>query len=198
MENKYLILVNQNHPLHEEEQFKKVVCPSLYCKGRMLEKKTCKQFLKLKKFIKKCGYTIEFESGYRTKEYQQKIWDECVKLHGLKHTKKYVSPPGYSEHQTGLALDFLLYENGQFYEEHKMKGHPVLKLVAENAYKYGFIIRYPKGKENITGYNYEPWHLRYIKNIDKAKFIRDNNLCLEEFLKQEIGEKSEESSSTRK
>ena len=103
-------------------------------------------------------------------------------LHGLEHTKKFVAVPGYSEHQTGLAVDFLLYENNEFYEDQKMKGHKVLEVVRENAYKFGFIIRYPEGKESITGYGYEPWHLRYVDDVEIAKYIKENNLCLEEYL----------------
>lgn len=182
MENKYLILVNQKNPLLDDDIFKKVVCPSTYCEGRMLEEKTCEQFLKLKDFVKEMGYDIEFESGYRSKEYQQSVWDECLALHGLEHTKKFVAKPGFSEHQTGLAADFLLYENGKFYEDQKMKNHPVLKVVNDNAYKFGFIIRYPKGKESITGYGYEPWHLRYVDDVEVAKYIFEHNLCLEEYL----------------
>lgn len=182
MKNKYLILVNKENPMKNEDIYIKVLCKSIYANDRILEKKTYKQFLKLQNFIKKRGVIIAIESGYRSKNYQQKIWDECLKKKGLEHTKKYVAPPGYSEHQTGLAVDFVLYENGTFYEEHKMKGHKVLKLVSDNAYKFGFIVRYPKGKEHITGYSYEPWHLRYIDDIKKAKYIKENNLCLEELL----------------
>lgn len=183
MNDKYLILVNKENPMKNEELYEKVLCESIYANDRTLEKKTYEQFLKLQDFVKECGYTIAIESGYRSSSYQQKVWDECVEEHGLEHTKKFVAVPGYSEHQSGLAVDFLLYEDGIFYEDQKMKGHPVLKVVADNAYKFGFIIRYPEGKEHITGYGYEPWHLRYIDDVDKAKFIRDNNLCLEEFWK---------------
>lgn len=182
MENKYLILVNKEHPMKNESEYEKVLCDSIYANDRTLEKKTYEQFLKLQDFIKENGYIIAIESGYRSSDYQQKVWDECLNAHGLEHTKKFVAVPGYSEHQTGLAVDFLLYENGKFYEDQKMGNHLVLKLVADNAYKFGFIIRYPKGKENITGYGYEPWHLRYIDDVNIAKYIYDNNLCLEEYL----------------
>ena len=182
MEDKYLVLVNGKNPLKDESLYEKVDCNSPYANNRTLEKETYEAFLKLRKFIKENGYTIEVESGYRSSEYQQKVWDECVNQKGLEHTKKYVAVPGYSEHQTGLAVDFVLYEDGEYFVDHKMKGHPVLKLVADNAYKFGFIIRYPKNKEEITGYGYEPWHLRYIKNKEIAKYIKDNNLCLEEYL----------------
>lgn len=182
MNNKYLILVNKENPMKNEEVYEKVLCESIYANDRTLEKKTYEQFLKLQDFVKECGYTIAIESGYRSSDYQQKVWDECVEDHGLEHTKKFVAVPGYSEHQSGLAVDFLLYEDGVFYEDQKMKGHPVLKIVADNAYKFGFIIRYLEGKEHITGYGYEPWHLRYIDDVEKAKYMYDNNLVLEEFL----------------
>ena len=182
MDDKYLILINKDKPMKNDNFYEKVLCESNYANDRKLEKETYKQFLKLKDFIQEQGYIIDIESGYRSKEYQQKVWDECVEEHGLEHTKRFVARPGYSEHQSGLAVDFVLFENGEFIEERKMEGHPVLKLVVDNAYKFGFIIRYPEGKEKITGYGYEPWHLRYIKSIDKAKYIYDNNLCLEEFL----------------
>lgn len=182
MKDKYLILVNQNNPMKNEEEYEKVLCDSIYADDRTLEKETYEQFLKLRDFVDDNGYTIAIESGYRSAEYQKKVWDEIEQEKGLEHTKKYVAVPGYSEHQSGLAVDFVLYENGVFYEDHKMKGHPILKLVADNAYKFGFIIRYPEGKEQITGYGYEPWHLRYIKNVDIAKEMKDKNLCLEEYL----------------
>lgn len=188
MKNKYLILVNRDNPMNNDDNYEKVPCESIYANDRSLEKKTYLQFLKLQDFVKSNGYTIAIESGYRSSEYQQKVWDECLVNHSLEHVKKFVAVPGYSEHQSGLAVDFILYENGVFYEDQKMGNHPVLKIVADNAWKYGFIVRYPKGKEKITGYGYEPWHLRYIDDIEIAKYIYDNNLCLEEYL--EILEKN--------
>lgn len=189
MDNKYLILVNKNSPMKNEERYKKVLCASIYADDRTLEEKTYQQFIKLQEFVQKVGYTIAIESGYRSSDYQQIVWNDCLKKHGLEHTKKFVAVPGYSEHQTGLAVDFLLYENGTFYEDQKMESHPVLKVVADNAWKFGFIIRYPLGKEDITGYGYEPWHLRYVDNVDIAKYIYDNNLCLEEYLNLEKNKK---------
>ncbi len=182
MKNKYLILINKENPMINEKDYKKIKCESIYKENIMLEEKTYNQFLKLKNLIKELGYIIDIESGYRSSNYQKKVWDDCVLEKGLAHTNKYVAKPGYSEHQSGLALDFVLYENGSFYIEHKMTGHPVLEVVEKNAYKFGFIIRYPKGKENITGYNYEAWHLRYIDDINIAKYIYENKLCLEEYI----------------
>lgn len=184
MKNKYLVLVNKSNKLEDESAYEKVDSKTPYADGRLIEKETFNAFLKFQNFIKENGYDIEIISAYRSIEYQQKVWDKCVLSKGLEHTKKYVAVPGYSEHHTGLALDFGVYEDNKFLIEHDLKGHPVLKLVADNAYKFGFIIRYPEGKEDITGYGYEPWHLRYIQDIDVAKYIKDNNLCLEEYLER--------------
>lgn len=182
MENKYLMLINPTHPLLDESIFKKVNCSSKYNDGCTAEEETMLKFRELQEFIKSKGYIIDVESGYRSKEHQQRIWNETLETKGLEHTKKYVAVPGYSEHQTGLAIDYILYEDGKWLEEFDLANHEVYKLIFENAYKFGFIIRYPKGKEELTGYNFEPWHLRYIKDVDIAKFIRDNNICFEEYL----------------
>lgn len=182
MDNKYLILVNKTHSMKNENNYEKVLCNSKYANNRTLEKDTYDAFLKLKDYIFTLGYIIDVESGYRSKEYQQKVWEKCVEEHGLEHTRMYVAVPGYSEHQTGLAVDVALYENGIWLEDQKQKEHIISDILAENAYKFGFIIRYPKGKENITGYGWEPWHLRYVKDIEVAKYIYENDLCLEEYL----------------
>lgn len=182
MENKYLILVNKNNPMKNEDEYEIIKCNSKYAEDRTLEKETYEQFLKLKKHIKELGFEIDVESGYRSSSYQKDVWNECLEKHGLEHTKKFVAVPGFSEHQSGLAVDFVLYENGKWYEDQKMLEHEICDIVEENAYKFGFIIRYPKGKENITGYGWEPWHLRYIKDEKIAKYIKDNNLSLEEYL----------------
>ncbi len=178
--DKYLILVNKNHKCKDND-FHLSQTNSLYA-NVFLEEKTYHQFLKLKEYVLKQGYEIDLESGYRSKEEQEKIFQEVEKQKGLDHTLKYVAKPGYSEHQTGLALDFCLKENNQYYVDFAMQNHPVLKLIADVAPDFGFIIRYPNGKENITGYGYEPWHLRYVGY--RAKEIANNNLTLEEYLER--------------
>ena len=90
--------------------------------------------------------------------------------------------PGHSEHQTGYAVDMASYRNGVFFEDL----NPVEKeWLRENAYKYGFILRYPQGKEEITGFDYEPWHYRYVGN-DIAALLYNNGewLTLEEYHKE--------------
>ena len=120
-------------------------------------------------------------SGYRSLQSQIDTWDYCLKEHGLDYTKQYVAKPGHSEHHTGLAIDIgsnlkeidyiapLLLENGQ------------TKLFKEKLYDLGFILRYPKSKESITGISHEPWHFRYI-GVNHSRYVMDHNLCYEEYV----------------
>lgn len=114
-------------------------------------------------------------SGYRSYQKQETIYYSSS-------NKSYVAAPGHSEHQTGLAIDISTLDTGLtvFFENTK-----VFNYLKENAYRFGFILRYPKSKENITGYNYEPWHFRYV-GIKLASKIYYSNLCLEEYIYQNI------------
>lgn len=120
------------------------------------------------------GIRLFVKSGYRSYIDQKIVYNGYVKRDGQQAADTYSARPGHSEHQTGLAFDLnslsVSFENT-----------PEGKWLAENCYKYGFIIRYPKGKEHITGYMYEPWHVRYL-GIEKAKEVYESGLCLEEFL----------------
>ena len=178
-ETKYLVLVNSWHKCPDDLNFKIVDVNSKYAENRFAEENTFKAFLKLKEYALKNGYDIEIESGYRSVEHQQRVFDNSINKNGLEHTKKYVATPGYSEHHTGLALDICLKQNDKFIIEHNLPDD-FKDFLKENGYKFGFIIRYPKGKEEITGYNYEPWHIRYVGSI--AEYIYKNNLTLEEYL----------------
>ena len=95
-----------------------------------------------------------------------------------------VAVPGYSEHHTGLALDLYLNINGKdVYENEDMVKYPeVWAKIHKKLADYGFILRYLEGKEDITGYSYEPWHIRYIDNVDAAKEIAERGITLEEYL----------------
>lgn len=110
---------------------------------------------------KKEGYELAAVSGYRSYDRQKVIFDNEVSLKGERKAKEAVAYPGESEHQTGLAMDISSRSNG--FELNEAFGSTADgKWVQDNAYKYGFIIRYPKNKEDITKYEYEPWHLRYV------------------------------------
>lgn len=116
-------------------------------------------------------------SGYRSPERQNEVYAAEIKNEG-EVGKQYVAVPGHSEHQTGLAVD-LTCKSMKFLLEENFEDTKEGQWLINNAYKYGYILRYPKGKENITGYNYEPWHYRYV-GVELSSYIHENNLTLEE------------------
>ena len=93
--------------------------------------------------------------------YQKQLYDGYVAQMGQDEADKISARPGTSEHQTGLAFDVTL-PSGECFLETCLGAMPEGEWIAANAYKYGWIVRYPEGKEDITGYSYEPWHLRYV------------------------------------
>lgn len=127
------------------------------------------------------GLPIIVDSGYRSYNYQQVVLDALIKEKG-DEAFKLVALPGASEHQTGLAIDFAYYENGIYNDDVKENDKEAIWL-KNNAWKYGFILRYPKGKENVTGYNFEPWHFRFV-GLKLAKYLFKNDLTLEDYYKK--------------
>ena len=120
------------------------------------------------------GLNISINSAYRSYEEQEKLYDDYLKLYGKNYVNKYVAVPGYSEHQTGFALDLESLDCDIF------KNSKEYRWIKNNAYKYGFILRYQEGKENITGYNAEEWHIRYVGR-KAAEYIYKNNITFEEY-----------------
>ena len=122
--------------------------------------------------------------GYRTAEEQQEILDDKIQTYIIqgysqsraeKTAKEWVALPGTSEHQLGIAVDINA-------DKSKCSNEEVYAWLAENAYKYGFVLRYPPGKQKITGTSYEPWHYRYVGE-EAAKEIYERGICLEEYFK---------------
>ena len=113
-------------------------------------------------------------SGFRTNKDQTNLFNNSKKKNGLDHALVYSAKPGHSEHELGLAVDL----NSVYESFSKTKEYEWLKL---NAYKYGFIERYQKGKEFITGFNYEPWHYRYVGEEVATKIFKEN-ITFEEYL----------------
>ena len=130
----------------------------------------------LAKKAKEEGYTIRVVSAYRSYSYQTNLYNNYVSQDGVSEADKYSARPGFSEHQTGLAIDV---DNG-ISGFNNFESTKEYKWMLEYAYKYGFILRYPKDKEYITGYTYEPWHYRYV-GVEIATFISKNNLTFEEY-----------------
>lgn len=146
-----------------------------------LEKRTLKSFLDLKKDLEKENIFISLYSGYRSLEAQQKIIDEFTDVYGIDYTKKYVAEVGTSEHHTGLCFDIdLLINNKVVSNDEFFENESIFKKIISILANYGLILRYPKGKEEVTGYNYEPWHYRYVGK-HTAQIIMNNNLTLEEY-----------------
>ena len=118
-------------------------------------------------------------AGHRTVEYQQYLYDRAVKNKGQAHADAYIALPGHSEHHTGLAIDFDTYTDqgilGGF------DGEGEYRQIVEEAWKYGFVQRYPPDKSDITGISYEAWHFRYV-GLPHSGIMTDNNLCLEEYI----------------
>ena len=127
---------------------------------------------------KKDGYTIIAVSAFRNYEYQSRIYSSYLKDLGKFRADIASARAGHSEHQTGLAVDVsditLDYDNFENTKE--------FKWMMDNSHKYGFIMRYPKAKYNITGFKYEPWHYRFV-GINTATYIKEKNITLEEYKK---------------
>ncbi|MEK3990847.1 MULTISPECIES: M15 family metallopeptidase [Robertmurraya] len=128
---------------------------------------------------KTSGIELYAVSGYRSYERQRIIFDAEVKKSGEEKAMQVVAVPGNSEHQSGLAMDISAKSANLSLTESFGETNEG-KWLAANAHKYGFILRYPKGKETITGYQYEPWHFRYV-GVDAAQTIFEKNITLEEY-----------------
>lgn len=132
---------------------------------------------------KEDGLTLVAISGYRSYERQQQIYNMHVERDGEEAANRYSARPGESEHQTGLAMD-ISSQSANYRLSEVFGDTPEGIWVAENAHHFGFIIRYPEGKESITGYQYEPWHLRYFGK-ELAVDIFESGLTYEEYLIEE-------------
>lgn len=125
------------------------------------------------------GLKVYLSSCYRDYATQKYLYDRKVAEYGEATAKTIVSPPGTSEHQLGLAADI----TDQYYEykNEELENTALYQWMSAHCAEYGFIVRYPKDKTDITGVMYEPWHFRYVGR-DAAAYIMNNGLCLEEFV----------------
>ena len=155
----------------------------------ILEKVTAENWLKLVAAARQNGYDFDIGNGFRTNEYQEKIFNYYIEKIGYEAAIKRVAMPGYSEHQTGLSIDFDYFreveEDGIMVSkivQELNEDDPEIKWIMANMADYGFILRYPKDKIEITGYNHEPWHIRYV-GAELANYLTSNNLTLDEYHK---------------
>lgn len=133
------------------------------------------------------GIQLYGRSGYRSYNTQVALYNGYVANHGKEAADKFSARPGASEHQTGLAID-VTSKNMNYQLDTNFIDFEEGKWLADNAYKYGFIIRFPEGQESITGYIYEPWHIRYLGK-ELAKEVFDSELTFEEYM---FGDKIDE------
>ena len=185
-ETNYQILINSENKIPEgfldTVELVEVENPegSRFC----VEKKTYAAFLKLQADIRENdGLEIALLNSYRTLEAQQKAFDNYFYKFGLAYAEKYAARPGCSEHHTGFAIDVSFWQDGKLTHsaQELLKLDDLFRVVHKKLAKYGFLLRYPKGKEEITKINYEPWHYRYIDDPEIAKEIADRGICFEEY-----------------
>ena len=182
----YLVVVNKLHKLPEdwEQKLKTTKTKNSLGDDVEVETKAYEAYLKLKEALAKEGVNIDLDSARRSVAEQEDIIKRFTKKYGADYVKKYVAVPGYSEHHTGLALDLYLNIDGKdvYLNEDMVKYPDIWEKIHQKLADYGFILRYLKDKEHITGYNYEPWHIRYLDDVDLAKQITAKGITLEEYL----------------
>ena len=179
-----LLLVNKTHTIPEDYTFTLgTIKGSMKCDERVL-----KPLYDMFEGAQKDGYNLTVVSPYRDISRQEYLFERKMKnyinkgysyIEAYKLSSQAVTLPGTSEHQIGLSMDILC--DNYFNLDSGFGKTEEGKWLAENSYKYGFILRYPEGKEDITGIMYEPWHFRYV-GVDAATVIYENNLTLEEFV----------------
>ena len=188
----YLALVNKLNPLPEgwEDALETVTITNSVGDEVEVEKNAYSAYLALKEDLEvNDGIYLELDSARRSVAAQQDIMDRFIEKYGADYAAKTVAVPGYSEHHTGLALDLyfkLKNEDGSFtdvyYNEDMVQYPEIWEKIHARLADYGFILRYLEGREHITGYGYEPWHIRYVDSLDIAKEITEKDITMEEYL----------------
>ena len=179
------VLVNKTNELPEGYAPADLVYPGIpflapeLTEKRMLRKEAAAAAERLFAGAGKDGIYLAGVSAYRSYETQRALFSRYAAEQGLETAMTFSAVPGTSEHETGLAID-VTKSNGSCPAEDCFAGTPEAEWLAANASHYGFIIRYPLGKEAITGYKYEPWHLRYV-GVQAAAAIDEAGLTLEEY-----------------
>ena len=182
---KYLTIVNKENKI-KPSFIKKIelVKRKNYLKEEVLiEKQTALAFDELKEFLKTKNIFMEIDDSYRSIEHQKELKEQFKNQYGEEYANNIVAEPGTSEHHTGLAIDIVLQVDGKYDEDNDeiFEHLSYYKEFASFLSEYGFILRYPEGKEHITGYPYEPWHIRYVGKIP-AKIMEIKKWTLEEYL----------------
>ena len=158
---------------------KKYPLPSTYAPGESEEAR--KAFELMATDARTAGFELVAFSTYRSFEYQDTLYNNYVSRDGQDNADRYSARPGYSEHQTGLAFDIGEKGKEDLWLTEEFGESEAGKWLVENAHKYGFILRYPQGKEAVTGYMYESWHFRFL-GVEIATKVKEAGITLEEYL----------------
>ncbi len=194
-DKQYLTLVNKQNPCGSdytpEELLTIPADMTLYGKAVEMEATAARAAEALILELHARGYTdVVITSGYRSYEYQQILFNTYFSNERAKHpdwtdaqcraeVQTYAALPGESEHQTGLCMDLI--STGNVVLDESFADNPAYAWLTENAHFFGFILRYPKGKESVTGYSYEPWHYRFV-GTEAASEIYEKGSTFEEYL----------------
>jgi len=185
----HLIYVGANHALPARYSVKTEVCVTVYPENRAMETTAARQFRKMYDDALKDGVELIPFSGYRSTAQQKEAFDREIsalenaglgRQEAIERVMLSLQPPGCSEHETGLAIDIT--RKGVWRTDPGFHGTKEFEWLQKNAYVYGFILRYPRGKEVTTGISYEPWHWRYV-GVEAATEMKMSGQCLEEYLK---------------
>ena len=188
MMNPYEILVNKENPVPEDFLEYVELVPVKGTKERLfqIERETLAAYEALRDFVKdKTGVIIGVGNAYRSIEQQQMIYERFCWEFGPAYANKIVAPVGRSEHHTGLGVDLELFFEGEGFisNNHNFERISAVfeKCVHPCLAQFGFLLRYPEGKEDITGYPYEPWHIRYV-GVELAEKMTKSGLTLDEWI----------------
>lgn len=181
----YLVLVNKENKLPDDwlDQIELATTRNTLGEEFQVERVALDHYENLRYEALQQGVGIELDSTYRSPEEQEEIWAEWEKERGEDYCRQYLAVPSYSEHHTGLAIDVFIIKGGQIIRENDdmLADTEDFAKVHQLLAKHGFILRYPQGKEDITGYAYEPWHLRFVGQ-SAAETITSRGITLEEYL----------------
>ncbi|MEY9970980.1 D-alanyl-D-alanine carboxypeptidase [Lysinibacillus sp. RC46] len=179
------LLVNKKYAFPEGYEPKDLVYPNVpfifngKIEKRMMKEEAAKYLEKMFHAANKQNIYLAGVSAYRSSQTQTTLFNNYVKKDGIEKAKTYSAVPGTSEHQSGLAID-VSGTDGTCAADDCFANTGEAAWLEDNAHKYGYIIRFPKGKENITGYQYEPWHIRYV-GVNLATELYNKGLTLEEY-----------------
>ena len=173
-----LMLVNKYNYLEREYVPENLVdVSSKYAfKGNKIRQDVLQAFINMADKANEEDIVIVMNSSYRDYGIQENLWQARKISSGVAKADQYAARAGYSEHQSGLAIDIAQYNS----KEDDFENTPAFTWLKEHAHEYGFILRYPKDKENITGYSYEAWHYRYVGE-EVAKKIYEENITFDEY-----------------